>query len=188
MLRVGGGQHGIDVHIDQVETEFGVMMLPRSHDHPHDSAKDNLLGNDVVEPLRELDLDGNEDLSMIRGLQQRVVADVGGELLRELVDVRIPTPNLLEECDIVPIQKLGDKLSATTYDPHIPVTTKERSDIPRPNAETSSGPPGRRGQRRSRRRGRRRGRRRATITPGGRNLIDRALLAVLGPTLHRLTG
>ena len=106
------------------------MMLPRSHDHPQDSARDNLLSNDVVEPLRELDLDGNEDPSMVRGLQQRVVEDVGGNPLGELVDVRIPTPNLVQECDVVALQKLGDKLATTTNDPNIPVTPKERSDIP----------------------------------------------------------
>ena len=186
MLRVGGGQHGIDVHIDQVETEFGVMMLPRSHDHPHDSARDNLLSNDVVEPLRELDLDGDEDSSMIKGLQQRVVEDVGGELQGELVDVRISTPNLLQECDVVALQKLGDKLATTTNHPNIPVPTKERSDIPRPNAEASSGPPGRRGQRRRGRGGRGRRRREATIIPGGPDTIERALLTALVPTCFRL--
>ena len=161
------------------------MMLPSSHDNAHDAASDDLLGRDVVEAPRKLDLDGNEDPSMIRGLQQRVVEDMGGELPGELVDVRISAPNLLQECYVVSLQKPGDKLATTTNNPNIPVPTKKRSNIPRPNAEAPSSPPRRRGQRRRGRGGRGR-RREATITPGGQDPIIRALLAVLGPTMLRL--
>ena len=120
----------VNVDIDKVQAERVVVMLLGGQHNTQDATWDHLLGHDAVEATGKLGLDGNEDPTMVGGLEHRVVKDVRGELARKLLDVRIPTPNLLQECDVVALQKLGDKLATTTNDPNIPVAPKERSDIP----------------------------------------------------------